>query len=1192
MPPPSIGAEVPVGSTAIPLGGLIGIAIGGTIVLIVFGVTVVTYVKRNHLNAIKIRENEVREDKKTDLAVRANSSPYSLPIFATPYHYLPPRNVPHRRSTLVHTSFIDEDEDEEDDNIVRPGTKRSSLPKGLFQKKRSSIRDSWPLASRAQATTASLPHVQSEKNIRINCVAPPGYVLSEPQHPKRTFSRKSPVKNSDSVEDITIVDGEPRISHGRHRSNSENQLSSILKSTSQRLRDTHRRSVRKSWNNLGRCPGSPPKQRLPSPPLNKATESREVLLAPECSTPDHESLHSFQSPRTPSPGKRVPRAAGRAFKKRGRSPTPSGESDDSLCGIDTPDLVIPAQLTSPSKSGRRFEQRHRMNLSPTKGSNSNIKTNHFSKPSLTSDPFLSSVRSAKVTPPTTIYGPQPRYMRKATFGQEETQEEPINLGDLPLKDISGNQMGPLVKEPRSPPKSSEPNPFQWSPKEAMQVRPISASLNKVISKRKGHKRSNVVRMSGLSRPISVSVVHEESEGDSPGMTTIISRPTLRVVEPSPSCTSLASRQSSAVMPRPPSVSTFNPSISIPSLKPGSRQVSLSQEGFSTPSLKPSPTFDIPPLKPVERHTPPEPEEYSPTPPPSSKIKPILSVPPLKPIERYISETPDPEDYSPTLSVCNYYSENINSEVEFFKHARSSLAMKSQVRRHCQNIDEEIISPDTPTDTLVSFPALPPPEPLTEEGDQSNESEIPDTVKFARPPSLASNPSNLAQLSNGNMTHPRPPSPKRVSFNEIPNTRPSSPSRLSQSFTSSANNTLILGPRSFSRANAPSPLSIPSASLPAPPLLSTPLPIPVHLTGPRPEPHKSASYSTAMTSFTSNTPSTTRDSIATSIGLLRRMNSEISCVSAGDTDSSPMVPGIGLDWNDRRRMSRASRLYLSIGSPIDGAAVPNHRSSLSMLYPNSYSAYSSSYFPQGNDSSTSINSIGERRQSRSDLMNPNYGNLQEILEDISASREGSRGTSTRGSSPVAMGRHGLNVKEKKLSLTNLTILPDGGIGYMMDYENEDENEEVVQPLSLSKTNTNSEKEGKENKESKDTRWSDAMIKPLTKTTRRESKMEHPSPKPPAKWGWSQAVNVAKERLSRSPTRDKENAMDNEWDRGRDSPESLGLYDQDGFLRSSPERSKVAVDEENRGRARSATVIGATGDIMEEKRRERLSADIVT
>ncbi|RAL62870.1 hypothetical protein DID88_004711 [Monilinia fructigena] len=661
-------------------------------------------------------------------------------------------------------------------------------------------------------------------------------------------------------------------------------------------------------------------------------------------------------------------------------------------------------------------------------------------------------------------------MRKATFGQEETLENSNNHGDLPLKNISGNQVGPLVKEPRSQPQSSEPNPFQWSPKDAMQSRHNSASPNKIISKRKGHKRSNAVRMSGLSRPTSFSYASA----------------TL--------CVDLQSKYFYTIF------------------EAGSRQVSLSSEVSPTPPpLKINPTFNIPSLKPVERHISSVKEEYPPTPPPS-KVNPTFSVPPLKPIECHFSESSNSDEYSPTLSVCNYYVENINSEVDFFKHARSSLAMKSQVRRHCQNIDEGIISPDTPTETLVSFPPL---------------------------PSFGSG-IEVADL-------PEPPS----------------------------------------RAKASSPLAIPSTSLPAPSLLSTPLPIPVHLTGPRPEPHKSTSYSTAMATLTSNTSSSTRDSIARSIGILRRMNSEISCISAGDTDSSPMVPGIDLDWGDRYRMSRASRIYLSIGSPIDSTAVPNHRSSLSMLYPNTYSAYSSSYFPQGNDSSTSVNSLGERRQSRSDLMNPNYGNLQEILEDINASREGSQGGSTRGSSPVAMGRHGLNVKEKKLSLTNLTILPDGGIGYIMDYEDEDDT--IIEPLSLSRTDANVEKKTQTNKENKETRWSDAIIKPLTKTTRRESKMEYPSPKSPPKWGWAQAVNVAKERLNRSPTRDKENAVDGDWNMGRDSPESLGLYDQDGFLKNSPERIKAG--EEKREGGRSATVNASSVDLMEEKRSERLSAHIV-
>lgn len=1173
MPPPVIGAEVPIGSTTIPVGGIIGIVIGGVIVLIVAGVTVVTYVRRNHRNTIKSRENEVEDKKRTSLG---NTLPYSLPLFATPYHYLPPKHVPRRRTTILQRGFIDEDEDEEDDNVVKPGTKRSSGQKSLFQKRRTSIRDSWPLASRAQPSATSLSSAHSERNIRINCVAPPGYVLSEPQRPKRTFSRKSPVKNSDSVEDITIIDGEPRVKYGRNRSNSENQLSSILKSTSQRLKDTHRESIRTSWNNLGKFPGSPPKQRLPSPPLNKATESTEVLLAHGFSAHDDESPWETQSPRTPSPGKRVPRTAGRAFKRRGRSPTPSGGSDDSLCGIDTPDLVIPAQLTSPSKSGRRYEKRHPMNLSPTKGSDSALKASYIPKISVVNDPFFSSVKSAKVIPSTTIFGPQPRHMRKATFGQE-AQGKPDLHGDLPSKYISGNHSGPLVKVPQSSPRSSELNPFQWSPKEAMQFRASSASPNKVISKRKGHKRSNVVRMSGLPRPTSVSVVQEESEGESPGMTTIISRPTLRVVEPSPSCTSLASRQSSALMPRPPSVSTFNPSISIPSLKPGSRQVSLTREEYQTPPpLTIKPIFNISALKPLERNAQVEPEEYSPT-PPSSKVNPMLNIPSLRPIERSGSESGDSGGYSPTLSICNYYTENINSEVEFFKHARSSLAMKTQIRRLCQNIDEEIISPDTPTETLVSFPPLPPPGSVTKVEDLDDESDLPEYLKSNPSASRIGNPSDLTRISHSSATEIRAPSPKRVSFSKPTNSRPSSQTRLSQSFTSNVSNPMVFGPRSLSRSNAPSPLNITTVSQPAPPLLSTTLPKPVHLTGPRPQPHKSASYSTAMTSFTSSTPVSTRNSIATSIGLLRRMNSEISCIDAGDSDSPPMVPGIGLDWNDHRRLSRASRFYLSIGSPIDGAAVPNHRSSLSMLYPNTYSAYSNSYFPQGNESTTSVNSMGERRQSRSDLMNPNYGNLQEILEDISASREGSQGASTRGSSPVAMGRHGLNIKEKKLSLTNLTILPDGGVEYLMDYE--DDNENIVEPLSLSKTNVLSEKLTKSNKDEKEgnnTRWSDAMIKPLTKSTRRESKMEQPSPKTPPKWGWSQAVGVAKERLNRSPTRDKENAMMEDWEKGRESPESLGLYDQDGFLRSSPERNKV--DEGERYRKRKMTINGLGANVM--------------
>ncbi len=86
-----------------------------------------------------------------------------------------------------------------------------------------------------------------------------------------------------------------------------------------------------------------------------------------------------------------------------------------------------------------------------------------------------------------------------------------------------------------------------------------------------------------------------------------------------------------------------------------------------------------------------------------------------------------------------------------------------------------------------------------------------------------------------------------------------------------------------------------------------------------------------------------------------------------------------------------------------------------------------------------------------------------------------------------------------------------------------------------------------------RWSDVMLKPQHAASRRESKMEHPSPKTPPKWGLGLGnTGLAGRRLMDG---DKEN-------KGGDGsrPVSLGLYDKDGFLRSSPDREAVGAEKE--------------------------------
>ncbi|KAM3083572.1 hypothetical protein ACMFMG_004219 [Clarireedia jacksonii] len=1059
-----VTTKLPIGSSFLPFGTIIGISIGVAMALVIGGVAIAIYnirkTRKREATRAKGKDAEVGQD--VAMMVRANPSPLLYPTFGTPYDSLPIRQV------STPSGFVTSED--EDDNVIRPNTKRFSGQKTIFRK--SGIRDSWPLASFTQTSTRQLPlQVTSsqrslrkppERNIRLNCVAPPGYVLpDEPQKPARAFSRRAHAKNSDSLEDITVVDGEPTISRGRtrQRSSSENQLSVILKSTSQRLRDTHRRS-------LGRFPGSPPKSRLPSPPANKATESRELLVRPNTASSDHGSQCDRELFRTPSPGKKVPRIAGRAFQKRGRSPTPSGHSDDdSLCSIDTPDLVIPAQLTSPSKSGRKFEQRHRMNLSTsnipapkihhtTKPSVGTIDKTDFgiSSPILGNDPFL-SIESTKVIPGPQIFRPQPLHIRKATFGQHETEEKSLGYIDSPLNDISGNQAGPLVKEPKSPSPSNDPNPFQWSPQEAMQVRTSSSS--KASPKRKGHKRSKIVRISGLPRPSSVSVVHEEPEDDSSprALRRIISRPTLRVVEKSPS----SSRRSSAV--RPPSSLTFNPILSIPTL-----------------------------------------------------IKPISSSP-----------DHDLEDYSPTLSVYNYYAENANSEVEFFKHARSSLALKSQVKRYCKDIEEE--DPDTPSDILVSFPPLP------LKSDDDKVLDIPADIDES-PPQMPSSPPPIRPLAllrttQTNLAKPIQLPPPKTSSIQVPR-------------ISAAN---IFGPRPLSiispnpGSNKNSTLSLPikplPLSLPAPPLLT--IPTPVHLTGPRPEPRKTSSFTTT---------SSTHDSIATSIGLLRRMNSELSIYSPSPTDSPP-TDGTG---SGSAGSARGSKYYLSLG----GLGTLGRTSGNVTLTPTptaNQNANSNRDSPSCSPSPITkrASEIFERwrRNGGADDTSHRREGSKSRVDNLRDSMGGSVGKDSRSSSPLAMGRHGLDVEKKRWSMT---LLPDGGVDMVEDEGDGLWGGVLGQGLGMvlgREKEVGGEKEGMKIREGWGERWG-------------------------AGGGREEVEDGRLDRDGWLAETDKENVNLN-GRRGEgipDRPESLGLYDECGFLKSSPirgtEGAEFGVIGDGRGR----------------------------
>jgi hypothetical protein len=105
---------------------------------------------------------------------------------------------------------------------------------------------------------------------------------------------------------------------------------------------------------------------------------------------------------------------------------------------------------------------------------------------------------------------------------------------------------------------------------------------------------------------------------------------------------------------------------------------------------------------------------------------------------------------------------------------------------------------------------------------------------------------------------------------------------------------------------------------------------------------------------------------------------------------------------------------------------------------------------------------------------------------------------------------------------------------------------------------------EHGKSNEIRWSDAMIKHPLQVTSRQSKWEYPSPQPPPQCGWEMESKLMP-RLTSEDSPGKENIGDENtiamqlkpsvygnWNGNHGRPDSLGLYDSEGFLRSSPDR----------------------------------------
>lgn len=1009
----SMETEISIGSTTLTLSAILGIAFGAAVVLFAILASIaVTCVRRKH-RLEKKRMSEVKEsgmdymDLRT--AIRSTRPPeicLSRRLSFNPF--LPLGDG---------VSGYDWASQDLSRNPPMAKAKRPSAHKTFFRM--TGARESWPLLS--GIPLALLP---GHSTMTPSPVAPPGYVVEELKWPKRSSSKLLRRKRSISQEeersqspseDLCVPAKTPqRLLH--RRSTSENQLSTILRSTSQRLKAAHRRSLTRTMSALGRYPGSPPMERPPTPLGKHATESREALISKRFAESVAGSLHDSYRTRSLSPRKEV---LGKGFQPappRANSPTPSGESRDSLCGTKTPDLVIPASLTSPSKHGLRGERRHKMQISTGSAKDISMMIHNDSRPSLeaiggqdapehknilamphrislASDPFYSAVKCSKpILPNTQIQGPRPQpplYIRKATFGQEATAQRPANFCS-PLQDVSGNAQPTRNSQTESSMLSPAPNPFQWSPQEAMQTRATQTSpiAKRSGSRRKGHKRSNVVRMSNLPRPPStVDIVHEERDEDSPLRFESPSQPAIRRLEPMKSSSRPTSSASSrALSTRPPSSAVFNPSLRIPGL------VARSEDN--------SPTLGLEDIR-------------------------------------------NDGVYSPTLSVCNYYVESGGgSEDEFFSCTNPIVQAGKSTIKARRNYSTELSlfpthqSQQEQQDKLISFPL----------------------------PSLTRSPPPLLTPSS----RPLP----SIDFS-------------------------MLGVQLQS-----------SSAAAAPPLLT--ISTPTHLTGPRSEPSK----------INRSDQSPLRNSVKTSIGMLRRMNSEVShCSSPADSNNSPVLPDhhSSLSCDDEfeeRGRTRGSRHYLSLGSLAPKQDKARQR------------------FVGKRDSHRVYK---ERRERRNEEMERDEDGEKELtpVKEVSSPATGAN----------ALGITNLRFPTLSREGTNGLTPPRDSI-FTKNAERADGTPSKNSNLTPSKDET--------------PRWSDAMTKPAHSVIRRESKMEHPSPQTPPKWGFGLgAMGLAGQRSRGEVEGDKENAKEGG---GKGRPDSLGLYDSEGFLRSSPDREAARLERE--------------------------------
>lgn len=656
-------------ATSIPLGEIIGLAVGGPAFFAFLVLLIVVYLRRRHRRE-KAKFKEI-DDGELSNENRQHMRSIGTQFCALEEHSLHPALRPKHLSATPSNEWLHDESMMDSPPTIRAHVRKLSR-KRLFRI--SGLRNSWPLA-------ASMPTMSQ--------VGGGGYVIPpEPKWPKRTCSRKSQAnilpseisnmyRLSTDSKDILVKPLPAR--YDRH-SVSENQLSTILRSTSQRLKMAHQKSLSRKLTNVNRSSGPPPLDRLETPPKAvTGVRNRLSQFAPDDVEYVASSIYDTYLNQTPSPTKQEAKGAGQSTLRRRLSLTPSVESFDSLCVGTTSDLMVPVALSSPSKRISRSVQQPELRLSSVSAKdlfttrqdqcevsalelkNQGLGENKAAsasphRNSLARDPVYSVVQVGKrAMPQNKIIGPRPYYIRQTTFGQEATAERPSsfvsNSSSSPLHNISGNsQMPHRPDSVGSAPSDPISNPFAWKPQVTIKMRPPQSPSN-TGSRKKGHKRSNVVSISFPSRPLSVCPVPEDPDEDSsPLRFNIPPNAPKRVFEPAK--TPSPRRPSTSglrLASRPPSASSFNPALSI------SRIAEVDRKYLH-----------------------------------GSRSHPDLST----------------QIYSPTLATSNYYTEGRTSEDDFFnpKTTQSKPSSPSQSQQQ-QIFNMTQAFPHPEHKELFSFPPL-------------------------------------------------------------------------------------------------------------------------------------------------------------------------------------------------------------------------------------------------------------------------------------------------------------------------------------------------------------------------------------------------------------------------------------------------------------------------------------------------------